>query len=364
YAPQQRFIEPLKGLIKSKSPWLALVRDFNFNYKPSVSLKADVFRQFGSLRNRNVSDVKFKLPETFDKFFYFDRYYTMRWDLTRSLTLDFNAVNNARIDEPFGRLDSKEKKDSVRKNLLKGGRTTRYHHDGTLSYTLPTNKLPFLDWTTIRASYTAKYDWIAASLLARNLGNTVLNGQTRNITGEFNFDQLYTKSRFLRGVYNENPTAPEQKAATTDTATKGKKPKDPNALPEISKVPRFFMQLATSLKRVGIQYTEDMGTLLPGYLDSTQALGMNFRSSSPGLKYVLGYQPDTADINNLGSRGLLTRDSLFNQLIQQRYNQKLSLTAQIQPIRDLNIDITLDKTFDNTIKKKLVINPNKLKEHK
>jgi cell surface protein SprA len=346
YAPQQRFIEPLKGIIKSNSPWLALIRDFNFNYKPSVSLKADVFRQFGSLRNRNVSDVKFKLPETYDKFFYFDRYYTMRWDLTRSLTLDFNAVNNARVDEPFGRLDSKEKKDSVKENLLKGGRTTRYHHDGTLSYTLPTNKLPFLDWTTIRASYTAKYDWVAASLLARSLGNTVLNGQTRNLTGEFNFDQLYTKSRFLRGVYNENPAAPQPQAPTTDTAAKGKKPKDPNALPEISKVPRFFLQLATSLKRVGIQYTEDMGTLLPGYLDSTQALGMNFRSSSPGLKYVLGYQPDTADINRLGSRGLLTRDSLFNQLIQQRYNQKLSLTAQIQPIRDLNIDITLDKTFD------------------
>ncbi|HYH15769.1 MAG TPA: cell surface protein SprA, partial [Flavisolibacter sp.] len=345
YAPQQRFIEPLKRLIKSNSPWLALVRDFNFNYKPSVSLKADMFRQFGSLQNRNVSDVKYKLPETFDKFFYFDRYYTLRWDLTRSLTLDFNAVNNARVDEPFGRIDNKEKKDSVRENLLKGGRTTRYHHDGTLSYTLPTNKLPLLDWTTIRASYTAKYDWVAASLLARNLGNTILNGQTRNITGEFNFDQLYTKSRFLRGVYNENPAA-AQPNAPKDTSGRKAKVKDPNALPEIGKVPRFFMQLATSLKRVGVQYTEDMGTLLPGYLDSTQALGMNFRSSSPGLKYILGYQPDTNAINKLGSKGLLTRDTLFNQLIQQRYNQKLNITAQINPVRDLNIDVTFDKTFD------------------
>ncbi len=345
YAPQQRFIEPLKRLIKSNSPWLALVRDFNFNYKPSVSLKADVFRQFGSMQNRNVSDAKFKLPETFDKFFYFDRYYTMRWDLTRSLTLDFNAVNNARVDEPFGRLDTREKKDSVKENLLKGGRTTRYHHDGTLSYTLPTNKLPLLDWTTIRASYTAKYDWIAASLLTREQGNTILNGQTRNLTGEFNFDQLYTKSRFLRGVYNENPTTPQPKAPT-DSAGKKAKVKDPNALPQIGGVPRFFMQLATSLKRVGVQYTEDMGTLLPGYLDSTQALGMNFRSSNPGLRYVLGYQPDTNAINRLGAMGLLTRDTLFNQLIQQRYNQKLNITAQISPVRDLNIDVTFDKSFD------------------
>jgi len=95
-----------------------------------------------------------------------------------------------------------------------------------------------------------------------------------------------------------------------------------------------------------VQYTEDFGTLLPGYLDSTRFLGMNTRSNAPGWKYVMGYQPDTNDINTFGSRGLITRDSLFNQLIQQRYNQKLNITAQISPIRDLNIDITLDKTFD------------------
>jgi cell surface protein SprA len=113
YSPQPKFIEPLKKVFKSNSPWLALIRDFNFNYKPSlVSIKADVFRQFGVLRNRNVG-TSFKLPETFNKFFYFDRYYSLRWDLTRSLTLDFNAVNNARVDEPFGHIDTKEKKDTV-----------------------------------------------------------------------------------------------------------------------------------------------------------------------------------------------------------------------------------------------------------
>jgi cell surface protein SprA len=349
YIPQPRFIEPLKTLIKSNSPWLSLIRDLNFNYKPSlVSVKADVFRQFGALRSRNVGgDGNFKFPETFDKYFYFDRYYTLRWDLTRSITLDFNAINNARVDEPFGRIDTKQEKDSVRKNLTKGGRNTRYHHDISLSYTLPTQKLPLLDWTSIRATYTAKYDWIAASLLAKNLGNTMLTGQTRNVTGEFNFDQLYNKWRFLRAVYNTAPPQPKANAANApkDTAS-GKKKRDPNELPQIAKVPRFFTQLATSLKRVGVQYTEDLGTLLPGYLDSTQFLGMNFRSHRPGWGYVLGYQPDTNAINKLGSMGLLTRDSVFNQLIQQRYNQKLNITAQVVPVRDLTVDINFDKTFD------------------
>ncbi|MDB5197603.1 MAG: hypothetical protein JWP88_1974, partial [Flaviaesturariibacter sp.] len=346
YAPQAKYIEPLKNAFKSRSPWLAFIRDFNFNYKPTVSVKADVFRQFGALRSRNVGD-DFKLPETYDKRFTFDRYYTLRWDLTRSLLLDFNAINYANIDEPFGRLDTKEEKDSVRKNFFKGGRTTQYSHSGTLSYTLPTSKFPLLDWTTIRATYTAKYDWYAASLLAKSLGNKFVNGQTRSLTGELNFDQLYNKSKFLRTA--TAPAVPGVKAPpkTSGVDTAGKKPKrDPNRPLEIGKVPRFFAQLATSLKRVGIQYTEDLGTLLPGYMDSTQVLGMNLRSKAPGWKYVFGYQPDTSDINRLGQRGLLSRDSLFNQLIQQRYNQRINLTAQISPIRDLTIDINLDKTFD------------------
>jgi cell surface protein SprA len=346
YAPQPRFIEPLKRLIKTQSPWLALLRDFNFNYKPSLfSFKADVFRQFGALRSRSIGNgAKFKYPETFDKYFYFDRYYTMRWDLTRSITLDFNAVNNARVDEPFGRLDTKEKKDSVHKNLFKGGRTTRYHHDATLAYTLPTQKLPLLSWTTLRATYTAKYDWIGASLIpeAKKLGNTLLIGQTRNLNGEFDFEQLYNKWKFLRAV---NSTAPPQPKQPKDTSSVKRK-KDPNQLPQVGAVPRFFAQLATSLKRVGIQYTEDLGTLLPGYMDSTQFLGINFGSNNPAFKYVFGYQPDTNAINNLGAKGLLTRDVLFNQLIQQRFNQKLNITAQLSPIRDLTVDVNFDKTFD------------------
>src|SRR5215203_3843775 len=68
FAPQPRFIEPLKSLIKSRSPWLAMLRDFNFNYKPSLfSFKADVFRQFGALRSKNVGS-SYKFPETFDKY--------------------------------------------------------------------------------------------------------------------------------------------------------------------------------------------------------------------------------------------------------------------------------------------------------
>jgi len=357
YTPQTRPLEPFKRLIKSRSPWLALIKDINFNYAPSqISFKADVFRQFGAIRPRNVGGGPYKIPETYDKYFTFDRYYILQWNFTKSISIDFNAINNARIDEPYGRIDTKEKKDSVRKNFFKGGRNTNYHQEVTLTYNVPTQKIPLLSWTTLRASYNTKYNWLAGSLLERTgdrtLGNTLANTQTRTLNGEFKFDDLYNKWKFLRAVYSINPPAPinntvhNTKNATDTSGKKKVKVKDPNKLPQIGAVPKFFFKLLTSLKRVGIQYNEDMGTTLPGYLDSTKVLGYNYRSGQPGFGYIFGYQPDTNWINRFGAKGLLSHDTLLNAMIQQRYNQHLNITAQLSPIRDFNIDINLDKTFD------------------
>ncbi|HZE83840.1 MAG TPA: hypothetical protein VE035_05985, partial [Puia sp.] len=74
YNHTARFVEPFKRLIRSKSPWLALIRDFNFNPIPTVlAFHADVNRQFGAYRSRNIGGPKGILPETYNKFFTFDR---------------------------------------------------------------------------------------------------------------------------------------------------------------------------------------------------------------------------------------------------------------------------------------------------
>jgi cell surface protein SprA len=349
YAPQPKYLTPLKGIIKSRSPWLAFVRDFNFNYKPTFGFRADVFRQFGALRPRNVGGDDFKLPETYDKKFTFDRYYTLRWQLTQSLLFDFSATNNAIVDEPEGRIEG-EKKAQVKSNFWKGGRTTHYSQVGTLSYNLPTAKFPFLDWTSARVAYTARYDWIGSSLAARtgdfNLGNKLLNGQTKDYNAELNFDQLYNKIRFLRTALAQSAGGARPAPARPARPGRDSTRRPSNEPKQLGFLPKALISLATSVKRIGISYNTDMGSILPGYLDSTQALGMNFRSGAPGWKYIFGYQPDTGDITRLAQRGLLSRDSLLNELFQQRYKQTLRITAQLQPIRDLTIDINVDKSFE------------------
>lgn len=349
YTSIPKYWEPVKGMLKTKSPWVAAIKDFNINPIPTLlGFRADVNRQMGIYRPRSVGTPKDLIPETYDKYFTFDRTYNLRWDFTRSLNLDFTALNRAWVDEDSGRLDEAERK-RMWHNFWKGGRTIEYNHKATVSYTFPTAKIPFLDWTTVRAGYSATFDWLGASLIAKNLGNTLSNTQSKNLTAELDFTRLYAKSRLLRAFDEDIPTTPQGPpvpGAGKKTDSTGKKIKrDKNAPLELSGVARFGGRLLTMLKRVNVQYSENASATIYGFTDSTHILGMNFKSMAPGLGFIFGRQPDTNFVNMMAQKGWLTADSNFNYQNRQDYQQKLNITATLIPVRDLTIDLTLDKTF-------------------
>lgn len=352
YTSTPTYIEPLKKVIKSKSLWYGLIKEFNFNPMPSLlGFRADVNRQFGAYRPRNVGGPKLGLPETYDKYFTFDRIYNMRWDLTRSLNLDFTATNKAWVDEEAGRLD-KEQKRRVWDNFMKGGRTVLYTQTANASYVLPTAKFPALDWTSVRVNYVATYNWLAASLIARNLGNTLANEQQKNATAEFDFSRLYSKSRLLRAIEESAPAgaaAAQANAPAAPKDTTGKKRRRDKTEPIVlGKGAKAFGRLLTSLKRISVNYTENATATIYGYTDSTRVLGMNFRSQAPGFGFIFGRQPDTSFISKLANKGLVTGDPNFNFQNRQDYTQKLTINAQLVPVRDLTIDLTVDKQFGKT----------------
>jgi cell surface protein SprA len=392
YSTGSNYIEPFKKLIRTQTPWLALVRDFNFSLVPSyVMFRADVNRQFGEFIPRIVNTVDSKVERvdtTYDKYYTFDRFYGLHWDLARSLAVDFSAVNNARVDEPFGRIDTKEKIDTVRQNFYKGGRNTLYQQKATLGYALPLNKLLLTDWISARYAYTTTYNWIGASRLALNLGNTIENSQENNFNAQFTFAGLYAKSKWLRALDNVPLPKPKPDPAkrvtdvkdaanknvlgttipTKEEVVKGLKGKQrrealkkwrklkrderiaqrlqkANEPAEMSGLARATGKLITMVKSANVQYTENYRSRLPGYMDSTKFLGQNWQSMAPGLDYVFGKQPDTNWLNDKASKGLLTHDSTFNFLVRQSFEQRLTITAQLEPIRELMIDINWDKSF-------------------
>lgn len=348
FMPQPKFISPFKKLFKSKTHWFDLIKDFNINPVPSqLTFKADVFRQFAVLKPRSIGESKFQTPETFDKYFNFNRNYILRWELTHSLTLDYSALNNSVIDEPAGRLNTRAKKDTVKQNFLSGGRNTVFNQTINFSYNVPLSKLPLTDWINMHLDYTATYNWIGASRLAVNLGNFLENGQQENATVQLDFLRLYSKSKWLRAL--DQPLQPKQPAAKdTSGARKPNVPAtkpSPKDLPQVTGVLRVLGKLLTSVKSVNASVSEISNTRLPGYTDSTRILGQDFKSMAPGFDFILGKQPDSNWLNNAASRGLITRDSNFNDLFVQSFDQKITVAAQLEPVRDLTINLNLSKSF-------------------
>ena len=404
-----KYKEPFKKLIKSKSKWFSPIKDLNFNFTPSLlSVRTDINRQYSIYVPRIVntdltqSQVT-SVDTTFDKFFTFNRFYNMRWDLTRAVNVDFTATNNATVDEPYGVLDTKAKKDSVMNNFLKGGRNTMYQQKANASYNFPLSKLPLTDWITARYTYGTSYDWIAASLVNLELGNTIENSQSNIINSEFDFSKLYMKSRWLKALNRKtvvnnnvpnnkpgdktqngkngkganpaiNNVAPPAPAVTipevpskedfvgdltgpkrAEAIKKWKKLKKDrrialrlqrqNTPVEMSPVVRAAGNILTMLKRVSLNYSENYKSRVPGWADSTQILGQNWKSMQPGMDYIFGKQPDTGWLNRKAAAGVIKGDSIFNLLYTQNYEQKLSINAQFEPVKELTVTMTFDKSF-------------------
>nr|HML57739.1 cell surface protein SprA [Ferruginibacter sp.] len=360
FAPLPKYIEPFKKMLKNtKTKWLDVIKDFNFNYVPSqLSFRADLSRQFGAIRPRSIGASKYEIPETYDKYFTFQRDYIVRWNFTRSITMDYMATNNSRIDEPDGRIDTREKRDTIRRNLLRGGRNTLFNQTVNFSYTLPTQKIPLLDWTTINLKYQASYRWIGASRLAVELGNFLENGQQREATVQLDFTRLYQKSKWIQQL--DAPSNIEDRDKWRNRVTKvkdsitlksgkrvvrTKRIVDKTAKPYVGIGQKILGKLLTSVKQANFTIAETGNTRLPGYMDSTKHVGMNFGSMQPGFDFIMGYQPDTNWLNRKARQGVITLDTNFNSMFQQNFDQRITLSAQIEPVRDLMITVNLNKTF-------------------
>ncbi|MBN9482979.1 MAG: cell surface protein SprA [Bacteroidetes bacterium 43-93] len=205
YAIKSKPVEPFKKLIHSKSKWMMLVKDFNFKLLPSnFTFQTDINRTMDETKVRNLDADVLTVP-TYYKNFVWSRQYTTRWELTRSLSFDYTATNLSRIDEPYGRINTAEKKDSLWNKILTFGRNTNYTQRFSATYSLPLQKLPLTDWTNLKLNYAADYTWTASSQLARSQGNILNNTQSEGVNLELQFSQLYNKNKWLRAVNQPKP---------------------------------------------------------------------------------------------------------------------------------------------------------------
>ena len=250
-----KYWEPFKKMIKSKSAWYSLFRDFNLNPVPAVmTFRGDIVRQYGAYQARNVGGGKYQIPETFNKFFTIDRTYILRWDITRSLNIDFAALNKSWVDEDSGRLDNAQKK-QMWSNFWKGGRTINYSQTANFTYTVPTNKIPALDWTTLRLGYGSSYQWTGASTLATQLGNELQNTQKKDASADLNFSRLYSKWRLLRELDQQSSSNPPNLPGRKNDTLKQKRPVVDNSdQVHLKGIMKVIAKLLTSVKDINVQF--------------------------------------------------------------------------------------------------------------
>ena len=324
YNNPAKFITPFDKLIKSKS--LGLIKDFNFSLLPSVlNFRIELNRLYSENTLRDNDPNNFiPIRTTFNKNFQINRLYGISWDLTKSLKLDFNATNLSVVDEPQGRITGL-KRDTLWENLKKLGRTTNYNHTVSLSYSVPINKIPGLDFINLITRYQTQFNWMTEPLISLNspeinFGNTIQNSRTIQLNPTLNMNLLYNKF----GLY--------------------RKLNDPNY--EGSGVSKFFLNLLTSVKNLSGSYIRNDGTFLPGYLPKTDAFGYDFKANAPGVGFILGSQQDIR--GRALSNGWLTQDTLQNQLYLTNLNQKLNLRGTIEPFKDFRIELTAFKDDSKT----------------
>ena len=212
FTAQPKNVAPFSTSRFLRSPALRLIRDFNFYYSPSfISFRTDLDRYYNATQIRNINNPDFLIIPSYQKDFLWNRFYDIRFDLTRQLRFEFSATNTARIDEPEGIVDRyrdpgsyQNWKDSVMVNLRNLGRTTQYYHNFNLTYNIPINKLPFLDWVNVSARYNATYGWDTGMLLPDsvdiNLGNVIKNSNTTQLNAQFNLLSLYNRSGYLQRI--------------------------------------------------------------------------------------------------------------------------------------------------------------------
>lgn len=315
----QTYIEPFKKLIKTD--YLALLRDFNFNLMPSLlHFRMDVNRVYheNSLRNNSPDNYLPVMGTLYNKNFNLNRIYGISWNLTKNLKMDFNATNYAIVDEPEGRINGL-KRDTLMQNFWRMGRTTDYNHQLNVTYTLPMDRLPGLDWIQIDTRYGAQFTWQTEprfSQLSRdmNLGNSIQNGRTIQINPRLGLANLYQKFGFIR-----NRTGPAA---------------EPGFL-------SFMLGLVTSVKDINGAYTRVESTFLPGYLPATNAFGYDFDHRAPGWGFLLGSQQDIR--NQAAANRWITMDTLQNQLYMTSRSEDISLRAMAEPVKRLQVELTAVK---------------------
>lgn len=348
YSPKFKGFEPFKDVKAFSSPFLQLIKDFNFNPVPTtLSVRGELDRSFSKLVYRGSTDPQAgtALPN-YSKYFIFNRYYNARWNLSKALTLDYAATVNAIIDEPDGDINTAEKKAVIKENLKKLGRMKNFTQNITANYTVPLDKFPVTNWLGADYRYNVGYSWRAGPLETADslkMGNIIQNTQDQAFNGKMDLVKLYNKVKFLKDINTpkRKPTALEKAKQKPSAADTVKRPFEP------SPALRGILRLIMSLRSIQGTYTLTQGTILPGFIETPYIMGMNKGRNAPGWGFVFGQQDPNLRFK-LADQDLITHNDRLTTPFSQVQTKDVNIRASLEPSNDFKIQLDLKKTANSS----------------
>jgi len=358
-------IEPFKkndSLFRGK--YWKILKDFNLNLLPtSFTINTDLNRQFNKQRFREVDlgGSNIGIEELFRRNYTFDFQYNINYNLTEALQFNFSASNNNIVRNYFKDNIINGEQDptlDVWDGITDFGDPNVQSQNLGITYRLPINKIPTFSFVDATYQYTGEFQWQKGSDLFSNisltttdendvettsnynLGNTIQNANTHNINATLDMKKFYKYIGLVKKPIRRvrSRTAPSA-TPETEKKKKDKKPKTKNQ--STVKLLNAGIDILTTIKRIQLNYSETNGTFLPGYLQSPGFIG----TLKPTLGYTFGSQ---SDVRHLAARrGWLTVFPEFNQQYTSANTKQLDLSANLEPVKDLKIDIVTSRTYQD-----------------
>jgi len=348
YTFQPKPFEPFKKTkIFQKSDYWKLLSDFNFNYLPSnISFSTNIIRQYNRQEFRQVEVTGIGLDPLYRRNFLFNYQYGFNYNLTKALKFNFTAASNNIVRNYINDNNMPDNTVTIWDNYLDVGDPNQHTQQLTMNYDLPINKIPLFSFIKSTYSYTGNYSWLKSSAALTsieatdgtlyNLGNTIQNSAAQKLNTSFNMESFYRYIGLVKTA--KRPVQQTPKKAPVP----GQKVVNNQPQQNVSDDNLFIAGLRgvlTSVKNIQINYTENRGTALPGYLPGLGFLG----TSKPTLGFVFGSQDDVRF--EAAKNGWLTNYPEFNQNFTQVTNKALNITANIDLFPDFKIDLTADRTY-------------------
>ena len=269
------------------------------------------------------------LPKLQQRNYMFDWIFILNQNLTKSLRFDFTASSKNIVRNYFFEDTSDIKKVNQELDIWDGlwdvGEPNQFSQRLGLTYNLPFRFFPLVNFIDGTYSYSGDFNWQRGSESLNEvedefgnvLGvvNTIQNANTHNLNTTFNFQKIYRALKLEKNIRSR-----DRKSMQTQFA---------NSL----------IGFATALKRLQVTYSENNGTVLPGYTQKVGFLG----TSSPGLSFALGSQSDIR--YEAAKRGWLTEFPSYNGQFTQVHNTDLTYSAEVSFLEGLQLDISGNRSM-------------------